>query len=98
MAFTTQQLNATTRLLTALNALKDAYYECLEMKDGAALIGIPQQADFPAPGDLDHVTRTRLQNAHGVVDKFKDWLLTPIELFASNPTKAPLDAIVEALR
>jgi hypothetical protein len=100
MAFSTQQTNSTTRLLTALAELKEAYYECIEQKDAAALIGIPLQADFPGPGDLDHLTRPRIVLAHGVVEALKTWMTTPIDLdgVGSLPSKAPLDAIVEALR
>lgn len=98
MAFTVQQTNATTRLITALTAVKDAYYQALEDKDAAALIGIPGVSDFPAPGDLDHVTRARLQNAHGVVDALKTFLTTPVPLAGGNPNKSPLDAIVEVIR
>lgn len=98
MAFTVQQLNSTTRLLQALKALKADYYQALEDKEAAALIGIPLPADFPPPGDLDHVTLARLRNAHGVVNALRTFLTTPIVLAAQLPEKAPLDAIVEVLR
>lgn len=107
MAITTQQLNTTSRLITALTALKDAYYDAIEAKDAAALIGIPAANEFPAgggagfPGDLDHVNpRVRLVYGHGVVDALKTWMTTPIDLDGAGAAanKAPLDAIFELIR
>lgn len=98
MAFTTQQTNRTSKLLNALDALKGAYYELLEEQEQAGLIGVPGANDFPAPGELDHLTRARLQNAHGVPAALKTFMTTAVVLFAGNPAKSPLDAIVEPLR
>lgn len=100
MPFSTQQANAASRLLAVVKAIHDSVYDLQKARDAALLIGIPQQADFPAPGDLDHLTRQRLQNAVGFADAFKAWLTTPIDLDgnAATPAKAPLDAIVEAIR
>jgi hypothetical protein len=100
VAFTVQQTNRTTELIAALKAVKDAYYNALEVKDAANLIGIPADADFPAPGDIDHVTRNRLRYAHLVVDAFKAWMTTAIDMDGAGGlgAKVPLDAIVEMLR
>lgn len=95
MAFTVQQTNRTSKLL---DALKAAYYELLEEQEAAGLIGIPGVNDFPAPGELDHLTRARLQNVHGVPAALKAFMTTPIPLAGGNPNKSPLDAIVESLR
>lgn len=98
MAFTDQQSNRTTRLITALRDLKDAYYQLKEDRDEMLLIGIPGAADFPAPGDLNHVTRSRLQNAAGLVALLETHMTTPAVLAAGNNAKSPLDAIIEILR
>lgn len=100
MPFNVQQVNATTRLVNALETLKRAYYDAVEIKDAAALIGVPAAGDFPAPGDLDHITRERLLNAHGVVDALKTFMATAVDLNgpAGGPNKSPLDAIVEVIR
>lgn len=99
MPFSNQQANYTSRLIARLEAVKDAYYEACEAKDGAALIGIPADADFPAPGSLDHVTRIRLRYAHLVVEAMKLWMTTAIDMDGAGGLgpKAPLDAIVEVI-
>jgi len=103
VAFSTQQTNSTSRLIAALTALKDAYYQCLEDKDAAALIGIPADADFVngvGPGELDHVTRQRLRYGHLVVDALKTWMTTAIDMDGAGGLgpKVPLDVMVELIR
>lgn len=95
MPFSTQQTNATTRLLTALDQLREAIWECREEQSRAVLIGLPAAGDFPAPGDLDHLTRPRLANAHELVNVLTTWMDT------ANPSlsnRKPMDVIVEVLR
>lgn len=98
MAFTIQQENRSNELIDKLKAFKTLYYDLIEAKDAAALLAIPGQSDYPAPGNLEHVTRARLQNAHGVVDALKTFMTTGVVLFAGNPAKSPLDAVVEVIR
>lgn len=98
MAFTAQQSNATSRLVKALTDLKDAYYQLKEDRDAMSLIGIPPDDGFPAPGDLDHVTRQRLRNAVGLVALLETHMTTSVVLSAGLPAKSPLDAIVEVIR
>lgn len=100
MPATVQQQNATTRLLTAIEAVRDAFYEAAEQKERAALIGIPVEdnppTNYPMPGDLSHIDqRAKLTRLHAVVDLLGTWLRT------DNPginNRKPLDVIVEALR
>ena len=95
MPFSTQQTNATSRLLIALEKLRDAYWACQEAQSRATLIGIPPAIDFPAPGDLDHLARGRLVDAHAVVGALVTWMNTNN---ATTSNKKPLDVIVESLR
>lgn len=69
--FSTQQQNATTRLLQALAQMRDVYYDLMRADDGFDLIGMPALEDFPAPGDLDHLTRPKLIAASAVFEAWK---------------------------
>lgn len=100
MPATIQQQNATSRLLAAAEALRDAVYECAEQKERAALIGLPIEdsppTNYPMPGDLNHIDqRVKLSRLHSVVDLLGVWLRADN---AALNNRKPLDAIVEALR
>jgi len=113
MPFNVQQANATSLLLTKLKALKNAYYDLVEVNEGLKLLPIPPAngadslPNYPpvvsgqATNELDHLdVRGKLLLASGAVDALVTWMNTAIDLDGAGaaPNKKPLDAIVDALR
>lgn len=96
MPFKTQEVNATTKLLTALDALREAFWQCVAERDRAKKIGVPADANqnYPPPGDLDHLTFAKLTAAQVTVDALQTWMDTT----HATVGKKPMDALVEALR
>lgn len=99
---TSQHLNSTSRITMAAKAFVDAYFNFLEEKKKAALVGIPavnsgtppnDVVNYPLPGELAYLDRNKLNKLHQAADVIDAWLN------ADNATlsKKPLDALVEAL-
>lgn len=103
MPFSVQQTNATSRLLAALETLRDAVYEVAEQKERAAMLSVPPDTvdNYPpvvngsTNNELNHLDRAKLNRAHLVVDLLQAWLRADN---AGINNRKPLDVIVEALR